>query len=74
MQWDCKVPMSRMKDMLIEIEEAREARKAKSQYFKDLVMSINRSLDEAVKDMPEADREEAKLAILNMFSSSLATA
>ena len=61
--------MSRMKDMLIEIEEAREARKAKSQYFKDLVMSINRSLDEAVKDMPEAERAEAKLAILNMFQA-----
>jgi hypothetical protein len=65
--------MSKMKDMLIEVEEAIEA---KGQFLtaKDLVIVLQESLDEAVKDMPEAEQAEAKLAILNMFSSSLATA
>lgn len=65
--------MSRMKDMLIEVEEAQEA-KGQFLTLKEMVIVLQESLDEAVKDMPEADREEAKLAILNMFSSSLATA
>jgi hypothetical protein len=62
-----------MKDMLIEVGEAKEA---KGQFLtaKELVIVLQESLEEAVKDMPEADRAEAKLASLQMFQSAGITA